>query len=137
MSKDPHRVSDDAILCSIVETLRTQIVPALDDAWTKTTAIQLAALAEMLRDRPPDQSAPRAEELSSLLADLGQPSATVGGESWSYDASLAACSAALASWGENDERRHCLRAVLTRHLDEDLAVNLPLLAAFRGQLPDA
>ena len=137
MSTDPHRVSDEAILSSIVETLRTQIVPALDDAWTKATAIQLAALAQLLRDRPPDPGEQRASELSELLAELGQPSATIRGESRSYAAALTACSAALASWDESDERRHRLRTVLTHHLDEDLAVNLPLLTAFRGQLPDA
>jgi hypothetical protein len=129
---DPHRVSDQAVLTSIVETLRSQIVPALNDAWTRSAAIQLAALAQMLRDRPSDRAAERAGELAALLTELDAPA-----DAWSYDAVLGACSAALASWPEDDERRHRLRAVLIRHLDEDLTVNMPLLAAFRGQLPDA
>lgn len=136
MNPDPHRVTDHAVLDSIVTTLRTQIVPALDDAWARAAAIQLAALAEVIRDRPPDPAAERAHELSALLVELGRP----GSDTWpsvSYDAALAASSSALAAWGVDDDRRHRLRGVLVRHLDEDLQANLPLLAAFRGQLPDA
>lgn len=132
MSPDPHRLSQEAILTSIVETLRTQIVPALGDAWTRASAIQLAALAQMLRDRPADPGPARAGELAALLTELGQPTTA-----WSYDGVLAACSSALAGWAEADERRARLRAVLIGHLDEDLATNMPMMAAFRGMLPDA
>jgi len=132
MSPDPHRLSDHAILSSIVEVLRTQIVPAVEDPWTRTSAIQLAALAQMLRDRPADPGTARADELAGLLGELGCPT-----EAFSYDSVLAACSAALAGWDEADERRARLRSTLIRHLDEDLAVNMALLPAFRGALPDA
>ena len=132
MNCDPHRLSDEAILTSIVETLRTQIVPAVQDPWARASAIQLAALAELLRDRPPDPSSARADELAALLSTLGEPT-----EAWSYDAVLGACSSALGRWSEDDDRRHALRQVLVRHLDEDLASNLVLLSAFRGHLPDA
>ena len=132
MSADPHRLSDAAVLTSIVETLRTQIVPALQDPWTRASAIQLAALAEMLRDRPPDAAEARAEQLAALLTELGQPTAA-----YSYDGVLAACSAALASWDLADERRARLRVALIGHLDEELAADLPLMAAFRGLMPDA
>lgn len=132
MSTDPHRLSDHAILTSIAEVLRTQIVPAIEDPWTRTAAIQLAALAQLLRDRPADPSDARAEELAALLTELGVPT-----EPFSYDSVLAACSSALGTWDLADERRHRLRAVLIRHLDEELAVNMPLMAAFRGLMPDA
>jgi hypothetical protein len=132
MSADPHRLSDAAVLTSIVETLRTQIVPALQDPWTRASAIQLAALAEMLRDRPPDAADARAAQLATLLTELGQPT-----EAFSYDGVLAACSAALVGWDLTDERRARLRAALIGHLDDELAVDLPLMAAFRGLMPDA
>jgi hypothetical protein len=133
VSTDPHRVSDAAVLASLTQTLRTQIVPALEDPWTRTAAIQLAALAELIRTRPPDAADQRAGELARLLDELGQP----GAVAWSYDEVLAACSAALASWSLDDPRRARLRAALIAHLDADLAVNMALMGAFRGQLPDA
>jgi hypothetical protein len=38
--------------------------------------------------------------------------------------------------GRADKVRDDLRAVLLRHLDEDLATEDVLLGAFRGRLPD-
>ena len=124
---DPHRVTEAAVLTSIVETLRSQIVPELDDRWARGAAIQLAALAQLLRDRGDDPSAVRATELGAVLGQSPD----------SYTEALAAASAAFADLHEDDEQRRQLRAVLIRHLDDDLAQNMPLLAAFRGQLPGA
>jgi len=124
---DPHRVTDEAVLSSIVETLRSQIVPALEDHWARAAAIQLAALAELLRDRGDDPSEGRAAEIG---AALGRPVR-------SYREALDAVSDAFNRLEEDDQQRRELRAVLIRQLDEELAQNMPLLAAFRGQLPDA
>lgn len=130
---DPHRLSEQAILASIVATLRTQIVPALEDPWTRGAAIQLAALAALLHDRPADPAELRREELAEVLEECGTPVMPEAG----YADVLRACSVALAGWNETDLRRARLRAVLKGHLSEDLETGMPLLAAFRGQVPDA
>jgi len=124
---DPHRVTQEAVLTSFVETLRAQIVPALDDRWARSAAIQLAALAQLLRDRSADPSERRAEEIGAVL----------GTSTSSYPDALTAAAEAFGRFGEDDEQRRRLRALLIRHLDEDLADNMPLLAAFRGQMPGA
>ena len=56
---------------------------------------------------------------------------------------LSAAGAVLAAAAETDHIDQCgmavrddLRKVLLRHLDEDLATEDVLLAAFRGRLPD-
>ena len=133
MSTDPHRVTDAAVLASIADTLRQQIVPALEDQWTRTAAIQLAALADLLRNRPADPAEARRAELLTLLTEVGEPAATEA----TYEQVLTACADLLGTWADDDPRRARLRPALVRHLDEDLAVNIPLMAAFRGLLPDA
>jgi hypothetical protein len=130
---DPHRLSERAILASIVTTLRTQIVPTLDDPWTRGVAIQLAALAELLHDRAADPAELRREELAEVLEECGAPVTPAT----DYAGVLRACSDALAGWDETDPRRARLRTVLKGHLSEDLETGMPLLAAFRGQMPDA
>ena len=133
MTVDPHRVTDAAVLASIADTLRSQIVPALEDQWTRTAAIQLAALADLLRSRPVDPAESRRVELIAALTATGVPVS----DDVDYPTVLDACADALGAWDDDDPRRARLRPVLIRHLDEDLAVNLPLMAAFRGLLPDA
>jgi hypothetical protein len=130
---DPHRLTDRAVLSSLVTTLRGQIVPALTDKWARSAAIQLAALAAMLRDRPPDPGPARAEELRAVLAEIGRPA----DDAASYADVLGAVRDVLVSVEEADPARVRLRQVLIGHLDDDLAVEMPLLAAFRGQVPDA
>jgi hypothetical protein len=56
---------------------------------------------------------------------------------------MAAAGAVLADAVDGDDAdadllaaRDALRAILVRHLDEDLATEDVLLAAFRGRLPD-
>lgn len=133
MTADPHRVTDAAALASIAETLRNQIVPALEDQWTRTAAIQLAALADLLRTRPADPADSRRQQLATLLAELGEP---VDSDT-PYPEVLNACATAMGIWADEDPRRARLRSVLMAHLDEDLAVNMALMPAFRGLLPDA
>jgi hypothetical protein len=133
VTADPHRVTDSAALASIAETLRSQIVPALEDQWTRTAAIQLAALADLLHTRPADPAEARRRQLLDLLAELGEPVGATG----SYQEVLTTCAAAMGTWGDDDPRRTRLRSVLMTHLDEDLAINMALMPAFRGLLPDA
>jgi hypothetical protein len=146
------RPSDGAMWASVAETMRQVILPALDDdPHTRQVAIHLVGLATYARRRGPDPVPARIDELADLLdaaAEAGDP--LVSGR-WTAGAArapaevLAAAgtvlAAAVEAAGDPAEReapavRDELRAVLLRHLDEDLATEEVLLGAFRGRLPD-
>ncbi len=114
-------MSDAALWTSVRETLRTAILPALDDPWARSAAIQLVGLADFARSRPPDPTAERAAELAGLLGV--EP-----------DAAWEAASRELVERGPKAAE---VRAALVRHLDDDLAAHAVLIPAFRGKLPDA
>jgi hypothetical protein len=132
MGAGPHRLSDDAIWSSIARVLRDVVVPAVDDPWARSTAVQLAALADLARTRRDDPAPSRAAEVAEVLSRLGVPC-----DAASYESTQAAASAYLGEAGEDDSGRAALRAVLVRHLDEDLAESMALMTAFRGKMPDA
>jgi hypothetical protein len=128
------RASDDAVWASIEATIRDVLLPALDDAHARLTAIQLAGLAGYARTRRPDPTAARDRELAVLLdgLELAPAHGTVAER----------CAAALvAAVGRDDdaarEVRRVLRSALVRHLDEDLADGAVIGEAFRGRLAGA
>jgi hypothetical protein len=148
------RPSDAAMWASVAETMRHVILPALgDDPHTRQVAIHLVGLAAYAGRRGPDPVPGRIDEIADLLdaaASAGNP--LVSGR-WRAGAArtaaevLAAAGSVLAAAVETDVRidevggevgtlRHDLRAVLLRHLDDDLATEEVLLGAFRGRLPD-
>ena len=132
------RPSDDALWASVAATLRDVVLPQLDDEFARAATIQLIGLAGYARARGDDPGDARIEELRAVLDGLpgsGPTGAMDAGEV------LGACADALvAATGRDDEEavvvRNRLRPVLLRHLDEDLADEEGLLAAFRGRLPD-
>jgi hypothetical protein len=130
---------------AVEATVRDVLLPSLADDWARVAAVQLVGMARFAATRPADPTPARVAELAAVLDRLSQN--PVVAPNWpvpaaSSEAVLGAASAVLASAVERDddagdEVRAELRSVVSRHLDEDLAVTGMLLPYFRGQLPDA
>jgi hypothetical protein len=141
------RPSDEALWRSVAITLRDAVLPHIDDPHTRQVVIHLVGLAYYARDRGVDPTAGRLRELADVLDALvleGNP-LVVG--RWSSGAPrergavMAACADVLAAGIDADDPAtrdagERLRAVLIRHLDDDLAVEGVMLETFRGRLPD-
>ncbi|MET0458174.1 MAG: hypothetical protein ABW195_02935 [Ilumatobacteraceae bacterium] len=137
--------TDTAMWRSVEETVRDVLLPALTDDWARVTAIQLVGMARFAATRPPDPTSARVAELTEALDRLGGN--PVVAPHWpvssaSPESTFAAVGAVLAGAVVRDDAagdavRAELRSVVSRHLDEDLAVSGMLMPYFRGQLPDA
>jgi hypothetical protein len=102
-------------------------------------------MARFASTRPADPTPSRVAELAAVLDRLSGNA--VVAPHWpvpttSPEAVLRAAGAALAGAvarddDASDEVRAELRPVVSRHLDDDLAVTGMLMPYFRGQLPDA
>jgi hypothetical protein len=140
-----HEPSDAAMWRSVEATVRNVLLPAIDDDWARVIAIQLAGMARFAATRPTDPSQQRADELAAVLDGLagnGIVAAHWPAGEGSAGEVLVAVSGVLADAvshhdAEGDAVRAQLRTVVSRHLDEDLAVTGMLMPYFRGQLPDA
>ena len=149
------RPSEGALWASVAETVRRVVLPALgDDPHTRQVAIHLVGLATYADRRGPDPLPARIDELADVLDAAARAGATLVDGRWTDgsprtpDDVLSAAGAVLAAAAEADSLdeagpdeaglavRDVLRRVLLRHLDEDLATEDVLLAAFRGKLPD-
>jgi hypothetical protein len=142
------RPSDAALWSSLTATLSHTVLPTIEDPHTRQVVIQLAGLAAYGRDRPADPTVERAGELAVVLDELAEEGNRVVVQHWSagaardVDAVLQACTEVLAAAAtadgiEEEQAQERLRPVLVRHLDEDLADEDVLIAAFRGRPPDA
>ena len=119
-------------------------LPSLADDWAQVIAVQLVGMARFAA-RPADPLPDRVVELSAELDALADNPIVAG--RWpapSDDAAdvLRAVSAVLGDAVSRDdpagdEVRARVRPIVSRHLDEDLAVTGMLMPYFRGQLPDA
>jgi hypothetical protein len=137
---------DDQLWRSVESTVRTVLLPTINDEWARVIAVQLAGMARLALTRPPDQTPARSAELASALNILaGNPIVAAHWKPGS-DRDPAGVYAAVGSVladavsrndAAGDEVRVELRSIVSRHLDDDLAVNAPLMPYFRGQLPDA
>jgi hypothetical protein len=138
--------TDGALWASMAATLRDVVLPDVSDPHHRQVVIQLVGLATYARGRGPDPTPARVAEIAAALdALVGEGSSLVAAR-WSGDAGdpaaiMAAASAVLADAVQGDDpdglaARDALRAILVRHLDEDLATEDVLLSAFRGRLPD-
>ena len=137
--------SDGEMWRSVEATVRDVLLPSLADDWARVTAIQLVGMARFAATRPADPTPARVAELTEVLDRLGAN--PVVAPHWpvssaSPEAVFAAVGAVLAGAvarddASADEVRAELRPVVSRHLDEDLAVTGMLMPYFRGQLPDA
>jgi hypothetical protein len=141
-------LTDDALWASMAATLRDVVLPDVTDPHHRQVVIQLVGLAAYAHDRGPDPTPARVSEVAAALDALaGEGNALVAAR-WPDDADdagavMRVAGEVLADAVERDDAdadalaaRDALRTVLVRHLDEDLATEDVLLAAFRGRLPD-
>ena len=140
-----HEPTDAEMWRSVESTVRDVLLPSIADDWARVIAVQLVGMARFAGSRPADPTAARVAELGEALNQLAgndivaahwpAPTATPAEV-------LSAVSAVLAEAvsredAAGDEVRAGLRPVVSRHLDEDLAVTGMLMPYFRGQIPDA
>jgi hypothetical protein len=136
---------DDQLWRSVEATVRSVLLPAIEEEWARVIAIQLAGMAHLARSRPADPAPARAAELAATLDGLAaNPIVAVH-----WPAADRAPTRVFAAVGSvladavsrqdaaGDEVRAEVRAIVSRHLDDDLAVTGPLMPYFRGQWPDA
>ena len=137
--------SDAEMWRSVEATVRTVLLPSIADDWARVIAVQLVGMARYAATRPVDPTPERVVELTGVLDQLaGNAIVAAHWPPLSAEPAdvLAATSAVLADAvsrddGAGDEVRTELRPVVSRHLDEDLAVTGMLMPYFRGHLPDA
>jgi hypothetical protein len=137
--------SDDQLWRSVEATVRGVLLPAIEDEWARVIAVQLAGMARLALTRPPDPTPARADELAAALDALAaNPIVAAHWTASERDPAgvFAAVGSVLADAvgrqdAAGDEVRGELRSIVSRHLDDDLAVTAPLMPYFRGQLPDA
>ena len=141
------RPTDTALWASVEATLRRAVLPGIDDPHTRQVVVQLVGLAAYARDRGPDPTPDRIEELAHELDRLAGDGHPVVAGRWSSEhardaeAVMTACADVLAVAIDADDaaRREVqrrLRPRLVDQLDADLATEDVLLGAFRGRLPD-
>lgn len=144
------RPSEGALWASVAETVQHVVLPALgDDPHVRQVAVHLIGLATYAGRRGPDPLPARIDELADVLDAAARAGDSLVVEQWADGSPrtpqdvLSAVGGVLAVAARADGAdesggavRNDLRAVLLRHLDEDLATEDVLLAAFRGRLPD-
>ena len=137
--------SDAEMWRSVEATVRNVLLPSISDEWARVITVQLVGMARYAATRPDDPTPARVVELAETLDSLaGNPvvAAHWPAQSTEPTAVLAAVSAILGDAvsrddAAGDEVRASLRTIVSRHLDDDLAVTGMLMPYFRGQLPDA
>lgn len=141
------RPTDTALWASVEATLRRAVLPGIDDPHTRQVVVQLVGLAAYARDRGPDPTPDRIDELARELDSLAGDGHPLVAGRWSSEhardagAVMTACADVLAAAVDADEAaqrdvRRRLRPLLLDQLDTDLASEDVLLGAFRGRLPD-
>lgn len=141
----PARLTDAEIHRCVAETVLEVLLPALrDDAeWARAAAVQLVGLTRYAAVRSADPAIARTAELVAVLEGLA--SNPLVAELWNGDRAEAAVLETVSVLlvaavgrhdGAADEIRSQLRAVVIRHLDDELAETSPLVDAFRGRLRD-
>jgi hypothetical protein len=140
-----HEPSDAAMWRAVEATVRSVLLPSIADEWARVAAVQLVGMARFAATRPADPTPSRVVELGAVLDRLRHN--PIVAPHWpvptaSPEAVLGAAGAVLAGAvarddEAGDEVRAEVRPVVSRHLDDDLAVTGGLMPYFRGQLPDA
>jgi hypothetical protein len=126
---------------SVEVTVRDVLLPAISDEWARTAAVQLVGLARYAASRPADRTTERARELTAALDALAGNRlvdahwrAGAGGDPFVAAGRVLAAAVVLDHDPAADQVRAVLRPVVTRHLDDELAVTGGLVPAFRGRL---
>jgi hypothetical protein len=133
--------TDDQLWRGVEHTVRHVLLPAIDDEWARAAASQLVGLARYAATRPNGRVDANTAELARVLATLAD-NPIVGRVPLASESAVdvfAAVGAALAAavdddGPDGDEIRAVLRPVVTRQLDDELAVTSPLIPYFRGQV---
>lgn len=109
------RPTDHALWTAVIETLTDTVLPALTEPHARLQAERLVGLAHYARDRGPDPTPERLEQVRALI----------GGDD-----------PVDVLTDPDDPRRGELRGLLTRHLDDDLATEQILLHHFHDSFDD-
>jgi hypothetical protein len=125
----------------VEHTVRHVLLPAIDDDWARAAAVQLIGLARYAATRPAGRNEANAAELADALAALGANpivARTVRASSGVGDVFGAVGAVLAAAVGDDgpggDEVRRVLRPIVTRQLDDELAVTGALIGYFRGHV---
>lgn len=130
------RPSDEALWRSVERTLTDVVLPAVDDAFARSSVLQLISLARYGATRGTDPTGSRVSEIRALLRGYGV-------RSNGADAASVFAAASDYLTGPTDDtpvavaRRSRVRGLLLDHLADDLAANRVLMNGFHGRLPDA
>lgn len=130
------------------ETMRSVVLPRLQDPWARVALIRLIGLAEYAPMRGEDPTPGRVAELVACIEGLANrhpelrehlPSAWPAQdprEVFDLCGQLLAGAVGQTTAGAESIRTE-LRPMLVAQLDDELSVTTPLIAAFGGQLSDA
>jgi hypothetical protein len=140
-----HEPSDADMWRAVEATVRDVLLPTVAEEWARVAAVQLVGMARFAATRPADPTPTRVAELAAVLDELRHNPVVAAhwpAQALSAEAVFSAVSAVLAAAvarddAAGDEVRAVLRPVVSRHLDDDLAITGMLMPYFRGQLPDA
>ncbi len=129
------RPLDEALWRSVERSLTDVVLPAVDDAFARSTVLQLISLARYGATRGIDPTGSRVSEIRALLRGYG---VVLNGA----DAAAVYAAASAFLTGPTDDnavvaRRLRVRSLLLDHLADDLAANSVLMKGFHGRLPDA
>ncbi len=139
--------TDEQLWKCMSQTMRSVVLPHLQDPWARVALIRLIGLAEYAPVRGPDPTPERMAELVTCIASLPDRHADLRRSlpnPWpSEDPAIVLdlCGRLLADAVEQDTPaaqsvRTELRPLIVGHLDDELSVTGPLIAAFGGQLSD-
>lgn len=142
-ASDSRHPTDAQLWRSVEHTVRTVLLPAIDDDWARAAAIQLVGLARYAQARGGGGRTGRVGELLAVL-DLLKTNPLVTAQ-WRGEADEAevhrATGAILAAAISPDadpaaaaEVRSLLRPVVMRQLDDELKVTSILIPYFRGEI---
>ena len=144
---EKRQPTDDQLWLCMSETMRSVILPCVEDPWARTALIRLIGLAEYAPQRGEDPTTQRLRDLTTCIDQLASRYAGISEqlpEQWpSVDQRqlLDLCSSFLVnSVGDTSEQAKAvqkeLKALLLSQLNNDLDVSRPLIASFMGELND-
>ncbi|MBT4492120.1 MAG: hypothetical protein HOC70_02680 [Gammaproteobacteria bacterium] len=142
---DQRLPTDNDLWHCMSETMRSVILPTIDDPWAKIALIRLIGLAEYAPRRGDDPTKQRTRDLAgcvdALVAKFKPLQQTLPAD-WPGEGAttvLDFCSKLLTDAVGDDSAqsqavRDELKPLLLRQLDEELAVTSPLIVSFAGGL---
>lgn len=142
---DVRLPTDDQLWLCMSETMRSVILPSLEDPWARVALIRLIGLAEYAPKRGSD---PTARRIAELIACIDQLSVRFAGireqlpDNWPepdatsvlrFSGQLLAGTIADTS-EQSSAIQADLKTLLLAQLDDDLSASTPLIMSFGGEL---